>query len=133
MLVNFGYTAIHFIILNVDKIHYMFLSSISDLQCFYRNSLQGRLWHALLNPRVQGGNILWKHYMVPCSEGHIASNWKILLSGSVWLRQPVEDLRFDLGISFYGFTRCSWTMPTLRKSPFVIRALLAPCAAVAVR
>ena len=55
------------------------------------------------------------------------------LSGSLWLRQPVEDLRFDLGISFYGFTRCSWTMPTLRKSPFVIRALLAPCAAVAVR
>ena len=55
------------------------------------------------------------------------------LSGSLWLRQPVEDLRFDLGISFYGFTRCSWTIPNLRKSPFVIRALLAPCAAVAVR
>ena len=34
-----------------------------------------------------------------------------MLSGSVWLRQPVEDLRFDLGISFYGFTRCSWTIP----------------------
>ena len=55
------------------------------------------------------------------------------LSGSLWLRQPVEDLRFDLGISFYGFTRCSWTIPNLRKSPFVIRAPLAPCAAVAVR
>ena len=57
----------------------------------------------------------------------------IYLSGSVWLRQPVEDLRFDLGILFYGFTRCSWTIPNLRKSPFVIRAPLAPCAAVAVR
>ena len=55
------------------------------------------------------------------------------LSGSLWLRQPVEDLRFNLGISFYGFTRCSWTIPNLWKSPFVIRALLAPCAAVAVR
>ena len=57
----------------------------------------------------------------------------ILLSGSLWLRQPVEDLRFDLGILFYGFTRWSWTIPTLRKSPFVIRAPVARCAAVAVR
>ena len=24
-----------------------------------------------------------------------------LLSGSLWLRQPVEDLRFDLGILFW--------------------------------
>ena len=55
------------------------------------------------------------------------------LSGSLWLRQPVEDLRFDLGILFYGFTRWSWTIPTLRKSPFVIRAPVARCAAVAVR
>ena len=55
------------------------------------------------------------------------------LSGSLWLRQPVEDLRFDLGISFYGFTRCSWTIPNLRKSPFVIWAPVARCAAVAVR
>ena len=59
--------------------------------------------------------------------------YEIVLSGSVWLRQPVEDLRFDLGILFYGFTRWSWTIPTLRKSPFVIWALLAPCAAVLVR
>ena len=57
----------------------------------------------------------------------------VILSGSVWLRQPVEDLRFDLGILFYGFTRWSWTIPTLRKSPFVIRAPVARCAAVAVR
>ena len=56
-----------------------------------------------------------------------------MLSGSLWLRQPVEDLRFDLGILFYGFTRWSWTLPTLRKSPFVIRAPVARCAAVAVR
>ena len=39
----------------------------------------------------------------------------LALSGSLWLRQPVEDLRFDLGISFYGFTRCSWTIPTYGK------------------
>ena len=51
---------------------------------------------------------------------------------SLWLRQPVEDLRFDLGILFYGFTRWSWTIPTLQKSPFVIRAPVARCAAVAV-
>ena len=68
-----------------------------------------------------------------CDQCKKSFSQKRHLSGSVWLRQPTEDLRFDLGISFYGFTRCSWTMPTLRKSPFVIRALLAPCAAVAVQ
>jgi hypothetical protein len=30
------------------------------------------------------------------------------LSGSLWLRQPTMDLRFDLGISIYGISRCSW-------------------------
>ena len=76
----------------------------------------------LSGPRLFLGDVLFQLLVV-------SSN----LSGSLWLRQPVEDLRFDLGISFYGFTRCSWTIPNLRKSPFVIRALLAPCAAVAVR
>ena len=65
-------------------------------------------------------------------EGFLIRN-RLVLSGSLWLRQPVEDLRFDLGILFYGFTRWSWTIPTLRKSPFVIRAPVARCAAVAVR
>ena len=58
---------------------------------------------------------------------------KVTLSGSLWIRQPVEDLRFDLGISFYGFTRCSWTIPNLLNSPFDFQELLAHCAAVAVR
>ena len=66
-------------------------------------------------------------------EAEKREDFGVPLSGSVWLRQPVEDLRFDLGILFYGFTRCSWTIPNLRKSPFVIRAVLAPCTAVAVR
>ena len=70
---------------------------------------------------------------IGCLTIQVAFVYLRFLSGSVWLRQPVEDLRFDLGILFYGFTRWSWTLPTLRKSPFVIRAPVARCAAVAVR